>query len=146
MNSYKRLAADGSLVPAGAGLGGDDRLSYLRIPSERGRATRVEVRAADASANPYLLIAAILAAGLDGIERGLDPVSAGNDARCRHRSATRSTALERDDVLVAALGPRLVAVLAALKRRECARLRALPSPTGSGASTRATHDRSRPHG
>ena len=51
VNSYKRLAATESLVPAGAGLGGDNRLSYLRIPSERGRATRVEVRAADASAN-----------------------------------------------------------------------------------------------
>ena len=52
VNSYKRLAATESLVPAGAGLGGDNRLSYLRIPSERGRATRVEVRAADAVGEP----------------------------------------------------------------------------------------------
>ena len=120
VNSYKRLAADGSLVPAGAGLGGDDRLSYLRIPSERGRATRVEIRAADASANPYLLIAAILAAGLDGIERRLDPVSTGT--RTLPTSLGDAvTALECDDVLSAAIGPRLVSVLAALKRRECAR-------------------------
>ncbi len=120
VNSYKRLAAEGSLVPAGAGLSGDDRLSYLRIPSERGRATRVEIRAADASANPYLLIAAILAAGLDGIERRLDPVSLGT--RTLPTSLGDAvTALECDDVLVAAIGPRLVSVLAALKRRECAR-------------------------
>lgn len=120
VNSYKRLAATESLVPTGAALGGDNRLSYLRIPSERGRASRVEVRAADASANPYLLIAAILAAGRDGIERGLDP----------HAHATPDlpssledglAALERDDVLVEALGAGLVSVLAALKRRECAR-------------------------
>jgi glutamine synthetase len=120
VNSYKRLAAEGSLVPAGAGLGGDNRLSYLRIPSERGRATRVEIRAADASANPYLLIAAILAAGLDGIERRLDPVSLGTRA-LPASLGDAVTALECDDVLVAAIGPRLVSVLAALKRRECAR-------------------------
>jgi glutamine synthetase len=120
VNSYKRLAAEGSLVPAGAGLSGDDRLSYLRIPSERGRATRVEIRAADASANPYLLITAILAAGLDGIERRLDPESLGTRA-LPTSLGDAVTALECDDVLVAAIGSRLVSVLAALKRRECAR-------------------------
>jgi glutamine synthetase len=117
VNSYKRLAATGSLVPDGAGLAGDDRLSYLRIPSERGDATRIELRAADASANPYLLIAGLLAAGRDGIDRGLDPV-----ATVVPRSLEDAlAALERDDVLCDALGPRMVAVLAALKRRECAR-------------------------
>jgi glutamine synthetase len=120
VNSYKRLAATESLVPAGAGLGGDNRLSYLRIPSERGRATRVEVRAADASANPYLVIAAILAAGLDGIERGLDPEALGTTALPRTLDEAL-LALERDDVLVEALSPRLVEVFVALKRRECAR-------------------------
>jgi glutamine synthetase len=120
VNSYKRLAATESLVPAGAVLGGDNRLSYLRIPSERGRATRVEVRAADASANPYLVIAAILAAGLDGIERGLDPEALGHTSLPRTLDEAL-VALERDDVLVEALSPRLVDVLVALKRRECAR-------------------------
>jgi glutamine synthetase len=120
VNSYKRLAAEGSLVPAGAALGGDDRLSYLRIPSERGRATRVEIRAADASSNPYLLIAAILAAGLDGIERRLDPLSPGTGA-LPTSLGDAVTALECDDVLREAIGPRLVSVFAALKRRECAR-------------------------
>jgi glutamine synthetase len=120
VNSYKRLAASGSLVPSGARLAGDDRLSYLRIPSERGRATRVEIRAADASANPYLLIAAILAAGRDGIERGLDPADAGA-AELPASLGDAVSALERDDVLRRAIGDRMVEVLAALKRRECAR-------------------------
>jgi glutamine synthetase len=120
VNSYKRLAAVGSLIPASVGLGRDNRLSYLRIPSERGRATRVEIRAADASANPYLLIAAILAAGLDGIERGLHPESLETTALPASLGEAVS-ALERDHVLVSALGPRLVSVFAALKRRECAR-------------------------
>ena len=120
VNSYKRLAATESLVPAGAGLGGDNRLSYLRIPSERGRATRVEVRAADASANPYLLTAAILAAGLDGIDRGLDPEALGTTA-LPSSLGDALVALERDELLVEALGPRLCEVLVALKRDECAR-------------------------
>jgi glutamine synthetase len=120
INSYKRLAASGSLVPAGAGLGGDNRLSYLRIPSERGRATRVEVRAADASANPYLLTSAILAAGLDGIDRGLSPEALGTSALPRTLGEALD-ALERDEVLVETLGLRLTTVLVALKRRECER-------------------------
>jgi glutamine synthetase len=120
VNSYKRLASTGSLVPSGAALGGDNRLSYLRIPSDRGRATRVEVRAADASANPYLLTAAILAAGLDGIERELDPRALGTAALPASLDDAL-TALERDDVLRGALGPDLVAVLVALRRRECER-------------------------
>jgi glutamine synthetase len=120
VNSYKRLAATGSLVPAGAALAGDDRLSYLRVPSERGRATRLEIRAADASANPYLLIAGILAAGRDGITRRLDPAATAS-AELPASLGDAVDALERDDVLQTALGERLVAVLAALKRRECAR-------------------------
>ena len=43
----------------------------VRIPPERESGTRLEVRVGDGAANPYLLIAAILAAGLDGIEREL---------------------------------------------------------------------------
>ena len=119
VNSYKRLAAAGSLVPVGAALAGDDRLSYLRIPSERGDATRIELRAGDASANPYLLITGLLAAGRDGIERGLDPAPA--TGALPGSLADALSALERDEVLCEALGARMVAVLVALKRRECAR-------------------------
>ena len=114
------MAATESLVPAGASLGGDNRLADLRIPSERGRATRVEVRAADASANAYLLTAAVLAAGLDGIDRGLDPAATATGTLPATLDEAL-TALERDDVLAAALGPRMRSVFVALKRRECER-------------------------
>jgi glutamine synthetase len=120
VNSYKRLAASAGLIPAAVVLGGDNRRVYLRIPSERGRAARVEVRAADASANPYLLTAAILAAGRDGIERELDPEALAT----LHLPTSLDEALdalERDELLIDTLGRELTDVLVSLKRRESAR-------------------------
>jgi len=45
----------------------------IRIPPERGQGTRLELRIGDGSANPYVVIAVVLAAALDGIRRGLTP-------------------------------------------------------------------------
>ena len=45
----------------------------IRIPASRGSSTRLELRSPDPACNPYLAVAACLAAGLDGIERGLTP-------------------------------------------------------------------------
>src|SRR5579884_1779375 len=76
INSYNRLVQD-SLVPTAANWAFDNRTSFVRVPAERGKGTRLEVRAADAAANPYLAITVLLAAGLDGIQRKLelrDPV------------------------------------------------------------------------
>lgn len=72
INSYKRFQLD-SFAPYYLGWGLDNRTVYLRVPAERGKATRVEVRAGCASANPYLAIAALLAAGLEGIKNSIDP-------------------------------------------------------------------------
>jgi glutamine synthetase len=72
INSYKRCQLD-SFAPYFIGWGLDNRTVYLRVPSERGEATRVEVRAGCASANPYLAIAAMLVAGLEGITHKTDP-------------------------------------------------------------------------
>ncbi len=74
VNSYKRLAAaapnsGAAWSPAYATYGGNDRTQMLRIP-EPGR---VENRCIDGAANPYLALTAQVAAGLDGIERQLDP-------------------------------------------------------------------------
>ena len=55
-----------------------NRSPLIRIPATRGDGTRVELRNPDPAANPYLVIAACLAAGLDGIERKLE-VSEGID-------------------------------------------------------------------
>jgi len=74
VNSYKRFGvgapkSGATWAPAYATYGGNNRTQMLRVPD----AGRVENRACDGSANPYLALAAQLAAGLDGIDRGLDP-------------------------------------------------------------------------
>jgi glutamine synthetase len=74
VNSYKRMGvgapqSGATWAPAYTTYGGNNRTQMLRVP-EGGR---VENRAVDGSANPYLAMAAQLAAGLDGIDRGLNP-------------------------------------------------------------------------
>ena len=75
VNSYKRLVKQGSMsgftwAPIYACYGNNNRTNAMRIPKGGGR---VELRAADSACNPYLGAALCLAAGLDGIEEGLDP-------------------------------------------------------------------------
>ena len=119
INSYKRLG-NGELCPSSATLGGDSRQAFVRVPPERGGGTRVELRVGDASANPYLLIAGMLAAGLDGIERGLDPDAL--PALPLPRSLdTALLALEADSVLTEMLGAQLLDAIVAVKRRELER-------------------------
>ena len=74
VNSYKRLASappnsGAAWSPVYATYGGNDRTHMLRVP-EPGR---VEDRCIDGSANPYLTLSALIAAGLDGITRAADP-------------------------------------------------------------------------
>ena len=73
-SSYRRLARSITLSgatwsPAWISYGGNNRTHMVRIPDDQ----RLELRLADGAANPYLLPAAVLAAGLDGIERRLEP-------------------------------------------------------------------------
>ncbi|KMW57779.1 Glutamine synthetase type I [Candidatus Rhodobacter oscarellae] len=74
VNSYKRLnapvtASGATWSPNTVSYGGNNRTHMIRIPD----AGRIEFRLADGAANPYLLMAGILAAGLDGIETQADP-------------------------------------------------------------------------
>jgi glutamine synthetase len=74
VNSYKRTGAvattsGATWSPRFATYGGNDRTHYIRVPDDQ----RIEIRGGDGSANPYLAIAGVLGAGLDGIERALDP-------------------------------------------------------------------------
>ena len=119
INSYKRLG-NGEMCPSTATLGGDRRQAYVRVPPERGRGTRVELRVGDASANPYLLIAGMLAAGLDGVERGLDPDAIPPLPLPRSLDAAL-VALEADEVLAGMLGAQLLDAMVAVKRRELER-------------------------
>jgi glutamine synthetase len=121
VNSYKRLvvgSTSGSAwAPVYISYGRNNRTQMLRIPD----AGRIEDRTVDGSCNPYLAATAILASGLDGMDRKLDPGEPTSDlnlhkldkAELAERGidllpenlldATR--ALERDDVLREALGP-----------------------------------------
>ena len=67
VNSYKRIVP-GYEAPCYISWSDSNRSTMIRIPAARGGKTRTEVRSVDGSANPYLALAAILAAGLDGVE------------------------------------------------------------------------------
>jgi glutamine synthetase len=74
VNSYKRTGATTSSSgatwsPRKASFGGNDRTHMIRVPDNK----RIELRSGDGSANPYLAIATTIAAGLDGVEKSLDP-------------------------------------------------------------------------
>lgn len=70
VNSYKRLVP-GHEAPVYIAWSSVNRSPLIRIPAGRGETTRVELRSPDPAANPYLVLAACLAAGLDGIKRKL---------------------------------------------------------------------------
>jgi glutamine synthetase len=71
VNSYKRLVP-GYEAPCYMAWSASNRSALIRIPSARGNSTRVELRCPDPSCNPYLALAVCLAAGLDGIKKGLE--------------------------------------------------------------------------
>jgi glutamine synthetase, type I len=72
VNSYKRLVP-GYEAPCYVAWSGRNRSPLIRIPASRGMSTRIEVRSVDPSANPYLAMAVLLKAGLDGIKNKLTP-------------------------------------------------------------------------
>ena len=67
VNSYKRLVP-GYEAPCYVAWSAQNRSPLIRIPAARGMSTRIEVRSVDPAANPYLAMAVILKAGLDGIK------------------------------------------------------------------------------
>ena len=72
VNSYKRLVP-GYEAPCYVAWSARNRSPLIRIPASRGLSTRVEVRSVDPSANPYLAMAVLIAAGLDGVKNQLTP-------------------------------------------------------------------------
>jgi len=132
VNSYKRLVVGRSLTgatwaPAYISYGENNRSSMLRGPGGR-----IEMRLPDSSCNPYLATASVIAAGLDGIERGMDPGEPHNVNLYELSPAQLKElgigllpqnlheallALEQDKVLCDALGP-LANEFLSLKHRE----------------------------
>ena len=131
VNAYKRLGPD-TLAPYRANWGHDNRSTMLRVPPERGAGTRLEVRVGDGAANPYLVIAAILAAGLDGIERSLTVPPAADGWAYENETAavlpmtlgSALDALSGNERMRELLGGPLVDVFTMMKRDEVERYEA----------------------
>ncbi len=135
VNSYKRLVP-GYEAPVYVAWSDVNRSALIRKPAARvPAASRVELRSPDPSCNPYLALATMLAAGLDGIERELeapDPVreniydfdeetreAYGIDTLPPNLGAAVG-ALEEDDVIMDALGEHVAEKFVAAKRQEFA--------------------------
>jgi len=134
VNSYKRLIrgaprSGATWAPVYITYGGNNRTQMIRIPAPG----RFENRIPDGAANPYLAMAALLAAGLDGIESKADPGKRNNEnlyevpeEELRRRGidflpATLSEALdclEKDEVVKTALGDEYAAYYLRVKREE----------------------------
>ncbi len=115
VNSYKRFAA-GTFAPTKAIWSVDNRTAGYRLVGEGTKSVRVECRVGGADLNPYLAYAALIAAGIDGIERGLElePEFRGDAyaaARAREIPTTlrdAAEALRRSKLLRAAFGDEVV--------------------------------------
>jgi glutamine synthetase len=137
VNSYKRLVP-GYEAPVYIGWAQINRSALIRIPSftpGRNDAVRMELRCPDSSGSPYLAFAAMLAAGLDGIEKDLPlPDSLNeiniyeltNEQRAKMGIPSLPGSLdealvefERDEVIQAALGETVYASFLRAKRDEC---------------------------
>jgi len=128
INSYKRFGPD-TLAPWLIDWGLDNRSTMVRVPPERGPAARMEVRLGDATANPYLALAAVGAAVYLGVADKIEPGDKlegyGYDpARAQMlpmRLADALDALEADRELADVLGDYFVTSFLAYKRNEIER-------------------------
>jgi len=121
VNSYKRLVP-GYEAPGYVAWSAHNRSPLVRIPYSRGLSTRVELRSVDPTANPYMAIAVLLAAGLDGIKHGKtppEPVDQDINTMSRKERANNGVIdlpatlmnalmeLDKDEIIVNALGEHL---------------------------------------
>ncbi len=133
VNSYKRLLP-GSWAPANTYWGYGNRSGVVRIPGV-GKRRHLEFRSPDNTAQPYLLLTGLLAAGLDGIKHKIAPpepfqgdighLTAEEIARSKIGYLPRNlpdalAALEKDKVITKALGPAITEHFLIVKRQELA--------------------------
>ena len=132
VNSYKRLVP-GYEAPCYLAWSASNRSALIRIPAARGQSTRVELRCPDPSCNPYLELACCLAAGLDGIEKGMTPPAEitenifAMDRKTRHAHGIHSLPgnlseaideMEKDELICQTLGEHVVEQYIQGKRKE----------------------------
>src|SRR5690606_9297851 len=122
VNSYKRLVP-GYEAPCYVAWSAKNRSPLVRVPASRGLSTRIELRNPDPASNPYLALAAMLAAGLDGIKKKLSLRPATNQNIYTMDEAEREAhnidslpsslkeaieCMKNDDVITSALGEHIV--------------------------------------
>ncbi|GGJ21874.1 type I glutamate--ammonia ligase [Deinococcus roseus] len=132
VNSFKRLVP-GYEAPVNIAWSTSNRSAMVRIPARRGAGTRAELRMPDPSCNPYLALAVMLAAGLDGIEKQMEPAPAIQrniyhmTVREKRKHKIRELpgdlnqavdALERSEVLTECLGQHVLEHFVEAKRQE----------------------------
>ncbi len=123
LNCYKRLVPN-RFAPITVNWGWEDRTVLLRIPMQRGSGTHIENRLPSAASNPYLALAAVLAAGLDGI-RTQKPMPASDSAPPLPRTLPDALeTLRADETLVEAFGEQFISDYATIKRMEVDRANA----------------------
>jgi len=126
INSYKRLV-DGFWAPVKPTWGIDNRTASFRVIAASAKSTRLETRCPGADVNPYLAMAAVIAAGLHGVEKGLKlttaPIRGTNEGAENVPRAPRTliettTAFERSDIARDWFGDAFVDHFAATRRWE----------------------------
>ena len=137
VNSYKRLVP-GYEAPVYVAWSGRNRSPLVRVPESRGLSTRLELRSVDPSANPYLAMAVLLQAGLDGIRNQITPPAAVDrniyvmdeeEREAAHIQDLPSTIhnaikeLRKDNVMIDALGQHIFSNFVEAKRLEWAAFR-----------------------
>ncbi len=110
-----------SFAPMNVTWGHEDRTAALRVKGARGSETHLENRMPGAASNPYLVLAAVVAAGLDGVERELEPQAS---PRLPTTLDEAVAAFEQDAPLQACLGEEFVKLFLAVKRHEIQKARA----------------------
>lgn len=114
VNSYKRLVPDYE-APVHIAWSAKNRSPLIRVPAARGEGTRIELRCPDPSANPYLLLACLLGAGLDGIRNKLNPPN------CIDRNVFEMTKEEREKAGVDSLPESLYEAIEYMKESKLVR-------------------------
>jgi len=129
-NCYHRLRPH-TFAPSNISWGNEDRTAMVRIKDAGGDNCHIEMRAASGLSNPYLSIAAVIAAGLLGLQDGdeLPPASDGpSEENPKNKSLARSleealAALKKDKAMQDMLGPDLIKVFTTVKQAELDRFR-----------------------
>ena len=142
VNSYKRLVP-GYEAPVYLAWSLANRSALIRVPAKRGNSTRVELRSPDPSCNPYLALAVILGAILDGVENKIEPPLQVEENIYHMTKKERKRAkidslpasldealdmLDKDEIIKDALGSHIYDEFVTAKEKECDTFRTYVTP------------------